>query len=98
METKFAMKDLISQAQAISKKKIAAIRTEGGGEFTSNNILSIYSEEQIHKQITPPYSPEANGRAERGNRTVFEMARILLSEFEHYSGLKNYATLWPEAI
>ena len=45
----------------------------------------------IH-EVTPPYSPESNGIAERKNRTLKEMMNIMLVSS---SALDN---LWREVI
>ena len=97
-DTKLATQILLNHAKAITKVKPKILRTDGGTEFKSHELINFMRKEEIHKQETPPYSPEANGRAERGNRTIFEMARTLLSELKQNSKLKSYLSLWPEAL
>ena len=61
-----------------SGKKRRALRTEGGGEFLSNEFIVFCAKNGIHRQLTTPYAPQQNFVAERKNRTAVEMARPLL--------------------
>lgn len=58
--------------------KIKVLRTDNGGEYTSNEFKAFCDEFGIVHQLTIPYSPQQNGVAERKNRTVMEMARCLV--------------------
>jgi len=56
---------------------VKSIRTDGGGEYEGD--LTPYLESLgITHEITAPYTPQANGRAERLNRTLGEMVRAML--------------------
>ena len=56
--------------------KVAKIlRSDGGGEFCSKEIEDWLAKAGIVHQVTPPYTPQLNGVAERTNRTVVESAR-----------------------
>jgi hypothetical protein len=57
---------------------IKAIRSDRGGEFTSNEFLKYCEDNGIRRQLTVPRSPQQNGVAERKNRTILEMARSML--------------------
>lgn len=72
--------------------KIKVLRTDNGGEYTSNEFKAFCDEFGIVHQLTIPYSPQQNGVAERKNRTVMEMARCLLFE------KKLPKTFWCEAV
>jgi hypothetical protein len=50
------------------------------------------AENGIVPQPVPPYTPEANGRAERLNRTLIEKVRALLIQF------KLPVSLWPYVL
>ena len=58
---------------------IKTLRSDGGGEFTSQEFNRFCEEEGINKQVTLPYSPQQNGAAERMNRTLEEMARTMMA-------------------
>ena len=59
-------------------KKIKSLRTDGGGEYTGNVFRKYLVDSGITQHITPPYTPEHNGIAERANRTIMEMVRCML--------------------
>ena len=57
-------------------RKIKRIRSNRGGEYI---LLNHYCEkERIIHEVTPPYSPESNGVAERKNKTLKEIINSLL--------------------
>ena len=59
-------------------KKLKAIRTDNGGEFTSREFETYLKEEGIRHELTIPKTPEQNGVAERMNRTLVEATRSML--------------------
>ncbi|BBH06862.1 transposable element gene [Prunus dulcis] len=58
------------------EKKIKRLRSDRGGEYTSNELGVFCEEHGIIHEVTPPYSPQSNGVAERKNRTLMDMTRI----------------------
>uniref|UniRef100_A0A0V0HMV8 Putative ovule protein n=1 Tax=Solanum chacoense TaxID=4108 RepID=A0A0V0HMV8_SOLCH len=60
--------------------KLKALRSDNGGEYTSNEFNKYCEDMGIDHKLTVSYSPEQNGVSERKNRTVVEMARCLLLE------------------
>lgn len=71
-------------------RKIKRIRSNRGGEYFSLN--NFCEKEGIIHEVSPPYSPESNGVAERKNRTLKEMMNsILVSSNAHDN-------LWGETI
>ena len=71
---------------------IKAIRSDNGGEFTSNKWKTYCKDNHIVQQFTSRYSPQQNGTAERLNRTLNDMARTSLIA----SGL--HESFWAEAL
>ena len=59
--------------------EVQTIRSDNGGEYTSNDFKFFCSERGIGHEYTTPYSPEQNGVAERLNRTIIESARAMLN-------------------
>ncbi|GJV71998.1 zinc finger, CCHC-type containing protein [Tanacetum coccineum] len=55
--------------------KLRMLRTDRGGEFTSNEFTKYCKENGIARQLTAPYSPQQNGVVERRNRTVLSTTR-----------------------
>lgn len=60
--------------------KIKTLRSDNGGEYTSNEFYEFLLSTGISHQLTTPYSPQQNGVSERKNRTILEMCRCLLFE------------------
>ncbi|TYK01114.1 Integrase, catalytic core domain containing protein [Cucumis melo var. makuwa] len=57
---------------------IKALRSDKGGEFTSNEFKTFCTENGIRRPMTVPFSPQQNGVFERKNRTILNMARSML--------------------
>jgi transposase InsO family protein len=70
------------RAEVESGGKLKALRTDKGGEFTSNMFLFFCSEGGIKHYTTTPYSPQQNGVVERINQTVVEMASCMLKSMQ----------------
>lgn len=71
---------------------IKIFRTDGGGEFCSNEFEIYLESGGIIHQKTIPKNPEQNGISERMNRTLVEMVRCML----HDSNLPK--KFWAEAL
>nr|GEW44664.1 zinc finger, CCHC-type [Tanacetum cinerariifolium] len=54
------------------------LRTDRGGEFTSNEFTQYCKENGIARQLTAPYSPQQNGIVERRNRTIMSTTRCMM--------------------
>ncbi|TYK22149.1 Retrovirus-related Pol polyprotein from transposon TNT 1-94 [Cucumis melo var. makuwa] len=57
---------------------IKALRSDRGGEFTSNEFKTFCVENGIRRTMTVPFTPQQNGVVERKNRTILNMARSML--------------------
>ncbi|MBW0521634.1 hypothetical protein O181_061349 [Austropuccinia psidii MF-1] len=73
-----AILDAIPQFQVWVKIKPKALRTDNAKEFTSETFIS--SLEKLGVGFFPllPYSPQENGKKERLNQTLGEMARSMM--------------------
>ncbi|KAI3730682.1 hypothetical protein L1987_61855 [Smallanthus sonchifolius] len=58
--------------------KIKTLRSNHGGEFTSQEFNIYCGREGITMQLTAPYSPQQNGMVKRRNRSVLNMTRSIL--------------------
>jgi transposase InsO family protein len=73
-------------------KRLKAIRSERGGEFSSRDFKEFYDKHGIKREYTIPRSPQQNGVVLRHNRSIQQMARSMMSE-------RNIAqTYWVEGI
>ena len=73
-------------------QRVNTIRSDNGGEYTSDEFNRFCMEIGIDHQYTNPYTPEQNGVSERYNRTVMEAARSMLI----HSSLP--LQFWAEAV
>ncbi|CAA7020183.1 unnamed protein product [Microthlaspi erraticum] len=68
------------------------MRSDCGGEFMSKEFLNFCEDNDIRRQLAVPRTPQQNGKAERKNMTILEMARSMLKS-------KNLPKdLWAEAV
>ncbi|PWA60828.1 ribonuclease H-like domain, Reverse transcriptase, RNA-dependent DNA polymerase [Artemisia annua] len=58
--------------------KLRILRTDRGGEFTSNEFTQYCKDNGIARQLTAPYSSQQNGVVERRNRTVLSTTRSMM--------------------
>jgi len=70
---------------------VGAIVTDNGSEYVNDDLDTWLSDRNVLHELSCVYTPQQNGMVERGNRTVPEGIRTLLSE----SGLP--LDLWAEA-
>jgi len=52
------------------KEKIGTLRTDNGGEFTSNEFKTYCTNNGIRRHLTNVYTPQQNGVVERMNHTL----------------------------
>ena len=79
-------------AERQSDEKLKLLRSDGGGEYTSNEFHEFCQTTGIIHEVVAPYTPQHNGTAERVNRTLLNMARSMLKT-------KNLPKkLWGEAV
>lgn len=85
-------KQFLAQAEADTGKNVSILRTDNGTEYLSNQFQQYLRDQLIHHELTAPFTPEQNGKAERDNRTIVECARSMMAESN--VGLE----LWGEAV
>ncbi|KAJ8463023.1 hypothetical protein ONZ51_g10516 [Trametes cubensis] len=87
-----AFNDFKAWAENQTGRKIKRVRSDRGGEYTSNEFSEHLRSLGIEHHKTMPDSPQQNGRAERWNRTITEKALSML----HHAGLSH--GFWQLAI
>ena len=61
-------------------------------EFKNANVDTFLDKEGISHEFSATYTPQQNGVVERKNRTLIEMARMMLDEY------KTPRHFWAEAV
>ncbi len=59
---------------------IKCLRSDGGGEYFSNEFSKYLKEHRIQRKYSCSYSPKQNGIDERKNRHIAEITRAMLNE------------------
>jgi transposase InsO family protein len=86
-----AFKTYKVEVEKQKKNKIRIVRSDRGGEYyvrytekgqMIGPFAQFLQEEGIVAQYTRPGTPQQNGVAERKNRTLMDMVRSMLSNFE----------------
>eukprot|EP00253_Pinus_taeda_P025092 PITA_25092 len=75
-------KSFKAMAEKQSGHKIKCLRSDRGGEFTSNEFFDFCEEHGIRREFSTARTPQQNGVVERMNRTIQQMARAMLDESE----------------
>lgn len=75
-----AFKKVLAWMERASEKKMKALRTDGGGEYTSSIFKNFLMEQGIDHIMTAPGTPQDNGGAERKNRTLLETMRSIMMQ------------------
>lgn len=84
------MADMISEAK-IAGHQIRRVRSDNAKEFASKEMNALLRKHSIVHEYSTPYCAAQNGRVERQNRTIVEMARSMLA------GADLPLALWAEA-
>jgi transposase InsO family protein len=71
---------------------IKRVRSDNGREFKNTRIDELCDDFEIRRQFSAKYTPQSNSLVERKNRTLIDMARSMLSE---YNVSRSF---WTEAI
>ena len=84
--------DWIDKIMVSKERRVKMLRTDNGGEFTSNVFENQLKDRLIVHDLTLPYTPQHNGVVERANRTLVEMARSMMC------AAQADKSFWGEAI
>jgi transposase InsO family protein len=91
-QTQETLKGFLRKAQNEFGLMIKKIRSDNGTEFKNSQIEGFLEEEGIKHEFSSPYTPQQNGVVERKNRTLLDMARTMLDEYN------TPDQFWAEAI
>jgi transposase InsO family protein len=76
------LKKFFKRAQNEFDAKVKRIKSDNGTEFKNTQGEDYLDEIDIKHEFLAPYTPQQNGVAERNNRTLIELARIMLDEYK----------------
>jgi hypothetical protein len=85
-------KNVLAWMERASGRKLKALRTDGGGEYTSAAFKCYLLDKGIDHIITAPGTPQDNGGAERKNRTILETVRAISMQSGLNENLWTFAT------
>jgi transposase InsO family protein len=91
-ETQEVLKKFLKRAQNKFDAKVKKTRSDNGTEFKNTQVENFLDEEGIKHEFSAPYTPQQNRVAERKNRTLIEMVRIMLDKY------KSSDRFWAETI
>lgn len=73
-------KDYFTRSEVETGERPNTFRSDGGGEYCSQEFSAYLKSKGIHHEKTNAYTPQENGVAERMNRTLVETARAMLHD------------------
>jgi hypothetical protein len=85
-------KDFSKRAENEFDFKVKKIGSDNGSEFKNTRIEDYCDEKGVKHEFSAKYTPEQNRVVERKNRTLIDMTRSMLSEYNVSD------TFWAEAI
>jgi hypothetical protein len=77
--------------ETLTERKIKTLRSDNGGEFTSEEFKEYCKEVGIKREVSTPYNPQKKGVLERKNHTIMEVVKAMI----HDQDLPMH--LWEEA-
>ena len=91
-DTLKSFKDVLAWMERASGRKLKALRSDGGGEYSSHAFKNFLTEKGIDHIVTAPGTPQDNGGAERKNRSLLETMRAQMKQ----AGMSD--NLWHLAV
>jgi transposase InsO family protein len=74
-------KSFIKRVQNEFETTIKKVRSDNGSEFKNTRVDELCDEYGIKHQFSTKYTPQSNGLVERKNKTLIDIARLILSEY-----------------
>ena len=82
----------IEFAEKMTGNEVKSLRSDNGKEFIDSRVTRLLTNKNITHELSAPHVPQQNGRIERENRTISELARTMMLN----SNLPEF--LWAEAM
>jgi len=64
----------------LTERDIKTLRSDNGGEFTSEEFNKYCKEVGIKRELSTPYNPQQNGIDERKNQTIMEVVKAIIHD------------------
>ncbi len=74
------LKSVREKIKTQTGKRMKKLVSDGGGEYIGNEVKEYLEMKGIIQQLTPPDTPQLNGKSERLNRTLMNFVRAMLKE------------------
>jgi transposase InsO family protein len=91
-ETQEVIKKFFRRAQNEFDAKVKKIISDNGIKFKNTQVEDFLDKEDFKHEFSAPYTSQQNAMIERKNRTLIEMARTMLEEYN------TSDRFWAEAI
>jgi transposase InsO family protein len=82
----------VSSTKTQAGKRVKKLLSDGGGEYIGAEVKKYLIKKGIKQELSPPDTPQVNGKSERINRTLENMIRSMLND----SNAPRF--LWGEAL
>ncbi|PLW36223.1 hypothetical protein PCANC_20397 [Puccinia coronata f. sp. avenae] len=86
--------ETIERWEKLTGDQVKIVRSDNGGEFSSNVFLSYLTERLIKAERALPYHHYQNGAIERFNRTLSEMGRTILIDSGLNKSFWGFSFIW----
>lgn len=90
------VKKFLDWAEQKTGRKPVSFRTDNGTEYVNKDLESILDDKGMTHERSPPHTKQANGMAERENRTLCDTMRTLLYNADLSKA--EHGLLWVEAM
>jgi transposase InsO family protein len=74
-------KKSLTRAENEFDLKVKKVRSDNGSEFRNTRVEELCDENGMKYEFSSKYTPEQNGLVEKKNRTLIDMARSMLLEY-----------------
>nr|GEW01672.1 hypothetical protein [Tanacetum cinerariifolium] len=91
-ETSGILNKFITKIENLKDLKVKIIRCDNGKEFRNKEMNDFSLQKGIKREFSNARTPQQNGVAKRRNRTLIEVAKIMLAD------AKLPVTFWAEAV
>jgi transposase InsO family protein len=73
-------KEFKALVENLREWKIKTLRSDNGGEFTSEEFKEYCKEVGIKRELSTPYNPQENGLAKRKNQMIMEAMKAMIHD------------------